>query len=133
MRFLGAVVALGLSAFSLVSVVVPARAEEKPSPGKVLCVVHEGESPFRVFVLGEVEDGLVVRFDVGALDTSSRWKGLGLESGEMAFTASSGGGQTSGGGLYTAKSGTTLEREGMKGVMVFPGKLPAVASFVCAE
>lgn len=133
MRFLGAVVALGLSAFSLVSVVVPARAEEKSSPGKVLCVVHEGESPFAAFVLGEDSSGLVVRFDVGALDTSSRWKGLGLESGEMAFTASSGGGQTSGGGLYTAKSGTTLEREGMKGVMVFPGKLPAVASFVCAE
>jgi hypothetical protein len=75
MRFLGAVVALGLSAFSLVSLVAPARAEEKASPGKVLCVVHEGESPFRAFVLGEVEGGLVVRFDVGALDTSSRWKG----------------------------------------------------------
>ena len=128
MRFLGAVVALGLSAFSLVSLVVPARAEEKASPGKALCVVHEGESPFRAFVLGEDSSGLVV-----ALDTSSRWKGLGLESGEMAFTASSSGGQASGGGLYTAKSGTTLERDGMKGVMVFPGKLPAVASFVCAE
>jgi hypothetical protein len=133
MRFLGAVVALGLSAFSLVSLVAPARAEEKASPGKVLCVVHEGESPFAAFVLGEDSSGLVVRFDVGALDTSSRWKGLGLESGEMAFTASSSGGQASGGGLYTAKSGTTLERDGMKGVMVFPGKLPAVASFACAE
>lgn len=133
MRFMGAVVALGLSAFSLVSVVVPARAEEKPSAKKALCVVLEGESPFAAFVLAEHPGGLVVGFDVGALDTSSRWKGLGLESGEMAFTASSSGGQSSGGGLYTSKSGTTLERDGTKGLMVFPGKVPAVASFACAE
>lgn len=133
MRFMGAVVALGLSASSLVSVVVPARADEKPSPKKALCVVLEGESPFAAFVVAEDQSGLVVGFDVGALDTSSRWKGLGLESGEMTFTASSSGGQSSGGGLYTSKSGTTLERDGMKGLMVFPGKLPAVASFACAE